>query len=468
MSDPGVSIEVAERARPLRPAPVREPLSQRWLWRDPLLRRMLAAADLMTGVLFSLSLALSEPGSFAWSLLFLPLWVLLAKLHGLYDRDHRSLRHLTVDELPSILAWALSGTALVTLLLLATPPGTLSLPAALWGWMTVTLGAFVLRSSARVLWRKVTPPERTLIVGTGPLAAATRRKLELFPDVHLDVVANRPSAEVGSPAQWLVGIDRVILASGSIDERAIADIVAICRQNRIKFSMVPPARGMFGTAVQLSHVADLPVVEYTTWDVSRSTLLLKRILDIVVSVVTIALLLPLGAIIAICIKVSSRGPVIFAQRRSGLNGKPFRMYKFRTMVSDAEARLSEVISLDDLRDPMFKLPHDPRVTRVGRLLRRTSLDELPQLINVLKGDMSLVGPRPEQVELVDRYRPEHRFRLDVKPGITGPMQVYGRGALSFDERLALEREYIENLSLGRDLHLLALTLAAVAGGRGAF
>jgi lipopolysaccharide/colanic/teichoic acid biosynthesis glycosyltransferase len=144
------------------------------------------------------------------------------------------------------------------------------------------------------------------------------------------------------------------------------------------------------------------------------------------------------------------------------------MYKFRTMVSDAEARLSEVISLDDLRDPMFKLPHDPRVTRVGRLLRRTSLDELPQLINVLKGDMSLVGPRPEQVELVDRYRPEHRFRLDVKPGITGPMQVYGRGALSFDERLALEREYIENLSLGRDLHLLALTLAAVAGGKGAF
>jgi lipopolysaccharide/colanic/teichoic acid biosynthesis glycosyltransferase len=108
------------------------------------------------------------------------------------------------------------------------------------------------------------------------------------------------------------------------------------------------------------------------------------------------------------------------------------------------------------------------VTRIGRLLRRTSLDELPQLLNVLRGDMSLVGPRPEQVEVVDRYAEEHRLRLAVKPGLTGPMQVYGRGALTFEERLAVEREYIENLSIGRDLRLLALTLPSVVNGRGAF
>jgi lipopolysaccharide/colanic/teichoic acid biosynthesis glycosyltransferase len=117
---------------------------------------------------------------------------------------------------------------------------------------------------------------------------------------------------------------------------------------------------------------------------------------------------------------------------------------------------------------MFKLVQDPRVTRIGRFLRRTSLDELPQLLNVLRGDMSLVGPRPEQIELVERYRPEHVFRLTVKPGLTGPMQVYGRGELTFDERLAVERDYIENLSLGRDLRILALTLTAVVGGRGAY
>ena len=135
---------------------------------------------------------------------------------------------------------------------------------------------------------------------------------------------------------------------------------------------------------------------------------------------------------------------------------------------DAEARLPQLVPFDSLRDPMFKLPDDPRVTRIGRFLRRWSLDELPQLFNIVGGSMSLVGPRPEQVELVARYEPEQRFRLMVKPGLTGPMQVYGRGRLTFDERLAVEREYIENLSLRRDLHLLALTVSAVWAGRGAY
>ena len=144
------------------------------------------------------------------------------------------------------------------------------------------------------------------------------------------------------------------------------------------------------------------------------------------------------------------------------------MLKFRTMVPDAEARLSEVVDLDALEHPTFKLQRDPRVTRIGRFLRRTSLDELPQFLNVLRGDMSLVGPRPEQVELVERYAPEHRVRLDVRPGLTGPMQVYGRGDLGFDERLAVEREYVENLALRRDFRIMLLTLAAVLRGRGAY
>jgi lipopolysaccharide/colanic/teichoic acid biosynthesis glycosyltransferase len=144
------------------------------------------------------------------------------------------------------------------------------------------------------------------------------------------------------------------------------------------------------------------------------------------------------------------------------------MFKFRTMIADAEARLADVVVLDELVDPMFKLTNDPRVTRMGRFLRRTSIDELPQLWNVLRGDMSLVGPRPEQLELVDRYLPEHEFRLWVKPGMTGPMQVFGRGELSFEERLAVEREYIENLSIGRDLRILAMTAPVVFSRRGAY
>ena len=144
------------------------------------------------------------------------------------------------------------------------------------------------------------------------------------------------------------------------------------------------------------------------------------------------------------------------------------MHKFRTMVADAEDRLADVVRLDDLREPMFKLSADPRVTRVGRFLRRLSLDELPQLWNVLRGEMSIVGPRPEQVELVERYRPEHRFRLSVKPGITGPMQVFGRGDLTFHERLAVELDYIENVSLARDLRILVETVPVALKGSGAY
>jgi lipopolysaccharide/colanic/teichoic acid biosynthesis glycosyltransferase len=144
------------------------------------------------------------------------------------------------------------------------------------------------------------------------------------------------------------------------------------------------------------------------------------------------------------------------------------MFKLRTMVANAEDALADVVVLEDLAEPMFKLRADPRVTKTGRLLRRFSLDELPQLINVLRGEMSIVGPRPEQIELVERYRPEHRFRLDVKPGMTGPMQVYGRGDLDFAERLAVEFDYVENMSLARDLRIIFQTLPVVLHGGGAY
>jgi len=225
---------------------------------------------------------------------------------------------------------------------------------------------------------------------------------------------------------------------------------------------------MLGTAVQLSHVADLPFLEYYTWDTSRTTLLGKRILDLTVALAGLVLLSPVLIAIAFAIRASSDGPVFFVQWRAGVDGRAFRMFKFRTMVEGADDQLSEIVDIAELEEPAFKLRDDPRVTSVGRLLRRTSLDELPQLLNVLRAEMSLVGPRPEQVEIVEHYTPEQRFRLTVKPGMTGPMQVYGRGALDFDERLAVERDYIENVSVGRDLRIIALTFAPVVGRRGAY
>jgi exopolysaccharide biosynthesis polyprenyl glycosylphosphotransferase len=445
----------------------------REVWTDAVLRRTLALADVLTFVVVSATLAVvhGEPAAAFWAATFLPAWIVLAKLHGLYDRDQRALRYLTVDELPRLAAWAATGTAALLLFLEATPARPVSIQRGVAIWAVAVAMAFALRSAARFAWRRWTPPGRTLIVGTGAVADATRRKLELFPDIHLEVVAEQADLtleDLREPERWLAGIDRVILAAHSIDGDLLEELVPACRSARVKLAVVPPVRGMFGTAVQLSHVAELPVIVYGTWDVARSTLLLKRIIDVAFSAVMLAAFAPLLALTAVAIKLDSRGPVLFKQTRVGLDGRRFRMLKFRTMVPNAEALLPQLVAFDRLSEPVFKLTRDPRVTRVGRVLRRTSIDELPQLWNVLRGDMSMVGPRPEEEQIVARYEPEHRVRLQVKPGLTGPMQVNGRGNLRFEERLAVEREYIENLSIARDLRILAVTASTVVTGRGAF
>ncbi len=195
--------------------------------------------------------------------------------------------------------------------------------------------------------------------------------------------------------------------------------------------------------------------------------LAKRVLDIVGSLLGLALTLPIAPLIALAIRLDSAGPVIFRQERVGQDGRPFTVYKFRSMKVGAENDLEKLLNLEDLSQPVFKLRDDPRLTRVGRWLRRWSLDELPQFWNVLRGEMSLIGPRPEESWLVARYSDWHRRRLAVKPGITGPMQINGRGDLPLDDRVRLELDYIENYSLWRDLAILAKTIPAVIKGTGA-
>jgi exopolysaccharide biosynthesis polyprenyl glycosylphosphotransferase len=424
-------------------------LRRRGPWRDALRRRMLAAADVI-GVVAALVLAaVLGKGSNSW-LLWTPV------------------------------TWAAAGTVATIFGLSLTPAEAPSAADAVRLWLGTVVTVTVLRATARALWRRITPPEHVVLMGSGPLEQATRRKLELFRDMHLKLVGTVDEQALSSIYQGGDGvaaiipeatrgrpIERLILAAQTVDEDLIAELVAYCRRGAVKLSVVPPARGMFGTAVELNHVADLPMVAYNTWDVPRSTVFLKRVIDVTASAAALILLSPVLAAVALLIRLDG-GPSLFTQRRAGLDGKPFWMFKFRTMTKDAERRLGEVVRLEELTEPMFKLREDPRVTRLGRRLRRWSFDELPQLLNVLRGDMSLVGPRPEQVELVERYEPEQRIRLSVKPGLTGPMQVFGRGNLGFDERLAVERDYIENLSLRRDLRILLMTGSAVLRGQGAF
>lgn len=194
---------------------------------------------------------------------------------------------------------------------------------------------------------------------------------------------------------------------------------------------------------------------------------LKRSLDVTGGLLGLALTAVAGPFIAIAIKLDSPGPVFFRQERVGQGGERFTIYKFRSMQYNAEEALEELLPLEKLEEPVFKLEDDPRRTRVGRFLRRWSLDELPQFWNVFKGDMSLVGPRPEEARIVHYYSDWHRRRLSIKPGLTGPMQVNGRGDLSLDERVQLELDYIENYSLWRDLTIMARTIPAVLRGQGA-
>ena len=440
-------------------------------WRDSLRRRMLGGADLIAAGIGSIFLAPTATAAF-WALAILPLWIVLAKIFGLYDRDQMVIRHQTFDELPRIAGWVATSTAVLGSLLYLAPVAPLTVGNAVAIWFGTMVLAVALRGGARWLWRRVTPPERTCVIGEGELADAARRKIELFKDMHLRLVDGGRDLPLstgnGDLKATALGVDRIIVASQHVDPVRIGELAGICREQKVKLSVISPLRGRAGAMPRLSEVADLPVLEYDTRDVSQITMMLKRTFDIVASAVTLMVTAPLFPIIALAIRLDSKGPVFFVQTRAGMRGKPFQMFKFRTMRNGADAMLEQLVQLDELRDPAFKFRRDPRVTRVGRVLRRLSIDELPQLLNVLRGDMSIVGPRPEQIELVQRYEPEHRFRLAVKPGVTGPMQVFGRGALSFPERLAVELDYVENLSLSRDVKILFQTLPAIFSGTGAY
>jgi lipopolysaccharide/colanic/teichoic acid biosynthesis glycosyltransferase len=195
---------------------------------------------------------------------------------------------------------------------------------------------------------------------------------------------------------------------------------------------------------------------------------IKRGLDLVLAVLGLVAIVPIWIAIVIAVKVDSPGPAIFVQDRVGHKGRRFRFYKFRSMYVDAEQRMSDLQSKNEVSGPVFKMRRDPRVTRVGALLRRTSLDELPQLLNILKGEMSLVGPRPALPNEVEQYRPTDALRLGVKPGLTCLWQISGRSTVGFDRWMEYDREYVQGLSLKLDLSILLRTVGAVVSCKGAF
>jgi len=203
-------------------------------------------------------------------------------------------------------------------------------------------------------------------------------------------------------------------------------------------------------------------------NVSRGYLFAKRSFDIVASLMGIILLSPLFIIISLAIKLDSPGPVFFSQKRNGFKGKVFNMYKFRSMVPDAEQRFKELEQKNEVSGHMFKMKNDPRITKIGKIIRKTSIDELPQLFNVLKGDMSIVGPRPPIVREVQMYDPWHSLRLSVRPGLTGLWQVSGRNEIGFEEMIRLDLKYIRERGFWYDFKIILRTIPVLLGDSKAF
>ena len=454
--------------------------------RGMILRRLLAAGDWLSlvGTLCAVTAATSttDVAALFWAVLFSPAWIIVVKLHGLYDNDHRRIRHSTLDELPSLVSASTLGTLLLDGLLALSPVGPLS-PQSAIAVGVGTLGvSFFLRGTIRVLWHRLTPVATGVVVGPPDVADLIARRISTHPEARLELVGYLSASEE-QPARELPrlgsvedisrvagehAIERVVVTEHEMGEAGAERLIAECKAAGLALTFLPQHYGLLGPGIELNRLAELPVLDFRFSDPPRSTVAMKRAMDVAVSSLLLLLLSPLLLAVALWILLDDGGPVFFRQRRAGKDGVPFTMLKFRTMVTDAEQRLPELVDLATLDQPAFKIPDDPRVTRAGRTLRRTSVDELPQLINVLRGDMSLVGPRPEEESVVALYDERQRSRLAIKPGITGPMQVYGRSDLTFEERLAMERDYLDNLSLLTDLEILLRTPRAMVRGEGAY
>ncbi len=352
---------------------------------------------------------------------------------------------------------------------------------------TIVWSAGILHFGALLIWRwaerqgnqrgtrAMSSMRNVLIVGTGELGRRIADHLEKHPEMGRSVcgflddweaLGNGVIGRISELAELArTGfVDEVILA-GPHDREKTLRVLRAAQQLRLDVKMAPDLFGCEPTR-ETERIGGIPLISLHEERLPVAGLLLKRALDVVGAGAALILMAPALALLAILIGLDSPGPVLYAALRAGRKGRPFRCYKFRTMVRDADALKEGLRERNQRQGPFFKITDDPRITRVGRLLRRYSLDELPQLWNVLKGEMSLVGPRPHPLDDFSAYAIEHLPRLDVVPGITGLWQVSARRDPSFQAGMNLDIEYIHRWSLGMDLRILLKTAGAVLRGSG--
>ncbi|MGC1852546.1 MAG: sugar transferase [Solirubrobacterales bacterium] len=430
-------------------------------------------------------LGLTSFGGLAFAVCTTLLWPFAAFSIGLYRSDQLSAWASAVTEIPRgfvavlLITWPLFGVAsalqldhIVTLTFI-----TVGAIAALTG---------IARTAVRAgLHRAPELRQRTLILGSGLVAGQLVEKLHNNVQFGLDPVGivDDEVHEIGTPdLPWLgrftdldkiikaQAIDRVIIAFSRASHEQLLESIRACRDAGVTVDVVPRLFEFLDGVRALDQVGGLPLLSIGAPMLTSASVAAKRLLDTVGSLALILVFSPVMIATAIAIKLESRGPVFFRQPRAGRGNSSFQLIKFRSMYVDAEQRKAEIAELNESDDGvMFKIRSDPRVTRVGRFIRRFSLDELPQLFNVLRGEMSLVGPRPlifpETAALEENW---HLRRLELRPGLTGPWQVYGRSQSPFQEMVRFDYQYVAGWSLARDIEILLATLPAVLSGRGAY
>lgn len=421
-----------------------------------------------------------------FGLMALPFFLLVFAAEGLYDLDRLFWSSGELARVLRAISMSLVGLILVVYVLKweGVSRGWTTL-LFLFACVLILLERLAMRVSVVELRKRGRLSERTLIVGTNDEASHLVERLEKDPSSGLrpvgcvsDVSAEEaeclgdlPHLGALDDVRKLVTahkVDTVLVASSSLPHQQILRLFSLLRGLPVRIHMASGLQRVLTSRVLVREVAGVPLITVKSVALTPIKLAVKRVFDVVVGIVAVIVLVPIWVPVVVMVKLTSRGPVFFRQTRVGRNGKHFEMLKFRSMVCDAAERLAEIVHLNEADGHIFKVKKDPRLTRMGWIIRRFSIDELPQLINVFRGEMSLVGPRPPIPAEVEKYEDWHHRRFEAIPGMTGLWQVSGRSKLSFDEMVTLDIFYIENWSVKFDLAIILRTIPVVLIGWGAY
>lgn len=479
-----VADDLGIQAQP--PAPMAPPpraVRSRHRDRDYALRRALLVADVV-GLCLALGLAMVVSGRDAtlgdalWILPTLPLWALLFWGYRLYGRSIRRFEPTHFEDAPSLFHALVLGTlALWLYYKFVAPVSRLNLEEIVVFALVALPLIAVLRAVLRAYNLRARGPERVFALAPPEDVALLRRKIRNHPEYELAITG---AIERQSARSWSAQVDEVekLVGSGGIDHLMVRldsrylpqertqKLMRACHRTGVRFSCFPAARGLLPPGVEVNHLEGVGFLSCAPPVLPRSAAIIKRCMDVVVAALSLIVLAPFLGLIALAIKRDSKGPVLYRQVRVGRHGDRFELVKFRTMEVGAD-QLDDKLMTHSIDPHWLVMERDPRVTPVGRILRRTSLDELPQLWNVLRNEISMVGPRPLSERDDRKVRGWKRHRLDLKPGITGYWQVLGRNSIPFEEMLEFDYAYVSGWSMWHDLKLLLQTVPAVLRRRGA-